>query len=115
MNKKSSQTSEMAVKISEKRSKLALERAFKPTEGRRTRDYVDQCTMVRLCHLFESQNVLKSCSLFLPDVGSAERLNLKQNLNFDSPFLLVQSCICSTASSCQHVSHDINSSYSGVT
>ena len=26
--------------------------------------------------LFESQNVLKSCSLFLPDVGSAESLNL---------------------------------------
>ena len=33
VNKKSSQTSEIAVKISEKRSELALERAFKPTKG----------------------------------------------------------------------------------
>ena len=63
---------------------------------------IDQCTMVQLCRLFESQNVPKSCSL-LPDVGSAE------DLNFDSPFLLVQLCKCSSASSCQHVSHDLNS------
>ena len=39
VNEKSSQTSEMAVKISEKRSELALERALKPMKRRRTRDY----------------------------------------------------------------------------
>ena len=71
----SSQTSEMAVKILEKRFELALERALMPTKRRRTRYYAAEWPMYMydgkvLCRLFESQNVPKSCSL-LPNVGSA--------------------------------------------
>ena len=55
MNEKTSQTSEMAVKLSEKRSKLALERELMPTKRRRTRDYAAESPMYDgtvLCHLF---------------------------------------------------------------
>ena len=45
MNEKSSQTSEMAVKISEKCSELALEWALMPTKRRRTRDYAAKLPM----------------------------------------------------------------------
>ena len=79
MDEKSSQTSEMAVKISEKRSELALERALMPTKRRRTCDYAAEWPMYNgtvLCRLFESQNVPKSCSL-LPNVGSAEHRKIE--------------------------------------
>ena len=61
MDENSNQTSEMAVKISEKRSELALERALMPTK--RTLDYAAEWPMYDgtvLCRLFESQNVAKS-------------------------------------------------------
>ena len=82
VNEKSSQTSEMAVKLSEKRSGLALERALMPTMRRRTRDYADESPMYD---------------------GT--------DLTFDSPFFLIQLRICSSASarSSQHASHDSNS------
>ena len=55
MNEKSSHTSEMAVKLSEKHSELALERALMPTM-RRMRDYAAESPMYDgtvLCRLFE--------------------------------------------------------------
>ena len=79
MDGKSSQTSEMAVKISEKHSELALERALMPTKRRRTLDYAADWPMYDgtvQCRLFESQNVPKSCSL-LPNVGSAEHRKIE--------------------------------------
>ena len=39
MDEKSSQTSEMTIKISEKHSELTLERVLMPTKRRRMRDY----------------------------------------------------------------------------
>ena len=65
MDEKSSQTSEMTVKISEKRSELALERAVGSPQrgGRVTTPPSRRCTA--LCRIFESQNVLKSCFLAL--------------------------------------------------
>ena len=78
VDKKSSQTSEMAVKISEKHSEIALERAL-TSMRRRTRDYTAEWPMYNdtvLCCLFESQNVPKSCSL-LPNVGSAEHRKIE--------------------------------------
>ena len=56
MKEKSSQTSEMAVKLSEKRSEIALERAVMPTIRRRTRDYAAESPVydgMVLCRLFE--------------------------------------------------------------
>ena len=56
MNENSGQTSEIAVKLSEKRSELALERALMPTKRRRTRDYAAESPMYDgtvLCCLFE--------------------------------------------------------------
>ena len=100
MDEKSSQTNEMAIKISEKRSELVSERAFMPTkrsrtlvsrarcsggeerlarETRRTYNYAAEWPMYNgtvLCRLFESQNVPKSCSL-LPNVGSAEHRKIE--------------------------------------
>ena len=73
--------SEMAVKISEKHSELALKRALMPTKRRRTRDYVYAAEWsmydgIVLCRIFESQNVPKICSL-MPNVGSAEHRKIE--------------------------------------
>ena len=79
MDENSSQTSEMAVKISQKRSELALGRTLMPTK-RRTRDYAAEWPMYNgtvLHRLFESQNAVpKSCSL-LSNVGSAEHRKIE--------------------------------------
>ena len=76
MDKKSSQTSEMAVKLSKKRSKLALERAWGVKEDARLHRlvvnvqwYIASSLGTRLngtvlCRLFDGQNVPKSCVLW---------------------------------------------------
>ena len=100
MDEKSSQTSEMAVKISEKRSELALERVLMPTKRRKTQDYATESPTYNgmvLCGLFESQDLPKSCFFYRTlAVLNIERLNFKQYLNFDSPSLLIQSRTCSS-------------------
>ena len=113
MDEKSSQTSEMTVKISEKRSELALERVLMPTKRRRMCDYAIESPTYDgtvLCRIFESQNVAKSCffcrTLAL-DLLNIERLNFKQYLDFDSPSLLIQSRICSSASAHASTRHMI--------
>ena len=66
-----SQTSEMTIKISEKRSELTLERVLMLTKRRRTCDYAAEWPMYDgtvLCRLFESQNVPN----LLPNVDSAD-------------------------------------------
>ena len=70
MDEKSSQTSEMTVKISEKRSELALERAWGVHKEKEDawlvrRRVVRLYDGTALCRIFESQNVLKSCFLAL--------------------------------------------------
>ena len=111
MNKKSSQTSEMAVKISEKRSELALERAVMPTKRRRTRDYAAESPMYDgtvLCRLFEVK-MYRKANIFCRMLAllNIDRLNFNQYLNFDSPFLLAN--MLKRERSSQHMSHDSNS------
>ena len=80
MNEKSSQTSEMAVKLSEKRSELALERALMPTMRRRTRDYAAESPMYDgtrvLCRLFEVK-MYRKANIFCRMLAllNIERLN----------------------------------------
>ena len=79
MNEKSSQTSEMAVKLSEKRSELALERALMPTTRRRTRDYAAESPMYDgtvLCRLFEVK-MYRKANIFCRMLAllNIERLN----------------------------------------
>ena len=111
MNEKSSQTSEMAVKLSEKRSELALERALMPTKRRRTRDYAAESPMYDgtvLCRLFEVK-MYRKANIFCRMLAllNIERLNFNQYLNFDSPFLLIQLRICSSASARASTCHMI--------
>ena len=105
MNEKSSQTSEMAVKLSEKRSELALERALVPTKRRRTSPMYDGTV---LCRLFEVK-MYRKANIFCRMLAllNIERLNFNQYLNFDSPFLLIQLRICSSASARASTRHMI--------
>ena len=96
MDEKSSQTSEMAVKISEKHSKLALERALMPTKRRRTRDYAADYDGTVQCRLYESQNV--PCQHASHD--------LAKQLIYASH--MIQTAVI-------RLSHDSNSTYSVVT
>ena len=76
---------------------------------KRTRDYDAEWPMYDdtvLCHLFESQSVPKSCSL-LPNVGSAEHRRNELYLEFNSPFLLIQSRIRTSASAHTSMRHMI--------
>ena len=99
MNEKSSQTSEMAVKLSEKRSEIALERALMPTMRRRTRDYAAESPMYDgtvLCRLFEVK-MYRKANIFCRMLAllNIERLNF----NHISPSTAhIQLRICSSAS-----------------
>ena len=108
MDEKSSQTSEMAVKISEKRSELALEQAFMPKKRRSMRDYTAEWPMYDdtvLCCIFESQNVPKSWLFWrMLKLLNIERLNFKQYLDFDS---VAHTNVCLSASTHASTRHMI--------
>ena len=117
MNEKSSQTSEMAVKLSEKRSELALERALMPTMRRRTRDYAAESPMYDgtvLCRLFEVKMYRKAnifCRMLaLPNIERLIISHLRQPVCAHSVANMLK-----RERSSQHASHDLNSQYTYVT
>ena len=70
----------MAVKLSEKRSELALERALMPTKRRRMSDYAAESPMydgtVRFCVVFLKSKCTEKL-ISLPNVGSAEHRKIE--------------------------------------
>ena len=70
---------------------------------------IDQCTMVRFCVVFLKVKMYRKAAIFCPMLAllNIERLNFKQYLDFDSPFLLIQSRIYSSASAHASTCHMI--------
>ena len=115
----------MAVKLSEKRSELALERVLMPTTRRRTRDYAAESPMYDgtvLCRLFEVKMYRKS-NIFCRMLAllNIERLNFKLTARFCSFSCEYAQARALDRASTRHMiqtanirtSHDSNSSYQG--